>query len=252
MTNAQGDSRLPSREERLREMKLYYVVCQDATGSAQDLLSAIGHATLGIQHVARNDPRYASYLETPLRPKITLRARTQDAIVRAGEECARAGIPFSFSSTSDTTNVLCLGPVLREELPSFIAKLQLLSCEAPPCLALHPHDAKPSLRLLVRQDIAMPAGKLVVQAGHALFDVILRMKQEMPEDFTLWLLDGCPIDIRPTIGTHELEAADEQAADAGIISALVVDQGRTIFDGETMTAGGFYPVLPDAGFPSFR
>lgn len=252
VTTLNGGNEIPSREERLQELKLYYLVCQDATVSAQELLSAIGHATLGLQHAARNDPRFAAYLETPLRPKVTLKARNAEGIARAGRECAAAGIPFSYASIYQAADVLCLGPVLREDLPPFIAKHHLLACEAPPCISFPADEDRPSLRVIVRQDIDMPAGKLVVQAGHALFDVMHRMKCERPEDFALWLLDGCPIDIRPTIGTSELEAAEVEAAGAGILSALVVDQGRTVFNGETMTAGGFYPLLPEVVFPSSR
>lgn len=253
MTTAQDISRLPPREERLRELKIYYFVCPDATKNAQELLSAIGHATLGLQHAARNDPRFTAYIESSLlRPKITLRARNLDAVIKAGKECAQAGIPYSFASVANATDVLCFGPLLREELPPFIARQQLLVSDSPPCLNLEPHDDRPSLRLMVRQDVVMPSGKLVVQAGHALFDVMLRMRKEMPDDFTNWLLDGCPIDIRPTIGTVELQAAHRQAAETGMLSALVVDQGRTVFGDLTMTAGGFYPLCPDKGFPEYR
>lgn len=100
--------------------------------------------------------------------------------------------------------------------------------------------------LVVRTDIAMSAGKLAVQSGHAFQWHAVAATQMLPELMTAYMANpGTPkITVRAK-SEADLDRIVAEAQAAGVAAIKVVDQGRTEFPEPTATVVAFGPAYRD-------
>lgn len=118
------------------ELRMYCVWRTDITIPYPKALVQSGHAYLAACLQAGRD-RVFQYL-THSQPKIVLRAKNLETLVRAHRECGWAALPHYLVVdegrtvfSEPTTTCLGIGPCLRSELPKYIARLQLLTMPTP-------------------------------------------------------------------------------------------------------------------------
>lgn len=116
------------------ELRMYCVMRTDLVMPVPKMLVQAGHAYMssGIQAMGLNPDRFWQWFERS-QAKIALRAKTLDALLRAQQECEAIAVPCALITDEGRTvfaapTVTCLGigPVLRAELPKYVARLQLL------------------------------------------------------------------------------------------------------------------------------
>lgn len=92
----------------------------------------------------------------------------------------------------------------------------------------------------------MPPGKMASQAGHAFLDSIKNCQQIDPERGELYYSDGHGTKIVLSASEEDLIRLHQQAKDAGLPTALIIDSGHVMlphFTGEPIiTAVGIGPV----------
>lgn len=98
--------------------------------------------------------------------------------------------------------------------------------------------------IVIRKDLDMPPGKLAAQVAHGSMKATL----ENLDDIRVqrWL-DGAFTKIVVYVKTEQrLLAVYEKAKEAGLIAALITDNGRTVFNGvPTNTVVAIGPDLPE-------
>lgn len=116
------------------ELRMYCVMRTDLVMPVPKMLVQAGHAYMssGIRVLNLNPERFWQWYEHS-QAKIALRAKTLDTLLRAQQECETLGVPCALITdegrtvfTEPTTTCLGIGPLLRVELPKFVARLQLL------------------------------------------------------------------------------------------------------------------------------
>lgn len=130
---------------------------------------------------------------------------------------------------------------------------------------------KPKQMIVVRRDLKMRKGKIAAQAGHACVTAVLaalareqRLEQVRADESGVTLAGGdrlaTPLSEWFARGVakvcvyvdseEELLALDQKAKQAGILSALICDNGLTEFHGRpTYTCLAFEPALPETVDP---
>jgi peptidyl-tRNA hydrolase len=137
-----------------------------------------------------------------------------------------------------------IGPVLRHELPLFVAKLQLLGDVAPVGIAdaSLPLPSDPAVWILVRRDAAITYGKLVAQAGHGLWAPVAKGLRRKPGAIHAWNDAGAAVAAAWVGDLDAMTHAHEAAISDGLASGFIVDEGRTVFAGRpTPTVVGIGP-----------
>ena len=93
----------------------------------------------------------------------------------------------------------------------------------------------------MRTDLGMPVGKMIAQGAHASMKAII----ENPESHSVkeWLSDDFT-KIAVGVGSEEeLHEIIKKAQNAGLITALITDNGRTVFNGvKTNTCAAIGPA----------
>lgn len=120
------------------ELKKYCVFRGDIVEqiSIGKICAQVGHAFEWLS-VGEDTKKYASVLEqyhaTTSTPKIVLKAKNLDALLRAKKECEDLGIQVVLIEDEGRTifsepTITCLGigPVKREDLPKFVQKMRML------------------------------------------------------------------------------------------------------------------------------
>lgn len=126
---------------------------------------------------------------------------------------------------------------------------------------------KPKQMIVMRRDLKMRKGKIAAQAGHACVTAVLAALErenrlgQIRADETGVMLTGSTQSATPLSewfsrgvdkvcvyvdSEEELLAIDRKAKEAGILSALICDNGLTEFHGQpTYTCLAFEPALPE-------
>ncbi len=97
------------------------------------------------------------------------------------------------------------------------------------------------LYLIIRNDIEIPAGKAMAQAGHG-FVMALEASRKECQDVVTEYLSGCQAKIVLQGTLHQIKRAQHELTSCGITNSLIVDAARTVFDKPTVTCLGFGPV----------
>lgn len=113
-------------------------------------------------------------------------------------------------------------------------------------------ESDTTLRLyaIVRGDLDMPVGKFASQAGHAYLDAFLASQKQNPDIASEYCGNqhGTKVCLVAK-NSYDIDRALDQAKDAGIPHALIIDQGHILpphFDGNPIvTALGIGPATRD-------
>lgn len=112
---------------------------------------------------------------------------------------------------------------------------------AAPASAAAPED---SLRMaaIFRADLAMPPGKLAVQAGHAFLTTWRNFAHRDPEAASHYATASQTKIVLMAPDLAALERIRDKAEQRGVAYSLIVDAGRTVFTEPTVTVLGLGPM----------
>lgn len=92
--------------------------------------------------------------------------------------------------------------------------------------------------ILVRADLKLPKGKAAAQAAHASVEAVLRSEKEPVKT---WRAAGMAKIVLKVDDEKALLAANQRAKEAGLVTALITDAGRTVVEPGTRTCLGVGP-----------
>ena len=92
--------------------------------------------------------------------------------------------------------------------------------------------------ILVRQDLKLPKGKAMAQVAHASVSALIKSHKD---DINKWQSQGQKKVVLKVNDKEELLLYKMKAEDAGLITALVEDAGRTVLEPGTITCLGIGP-----------
>ena len=92
--------------------------------------------------------------------------------------------------------------------------------------------------ILVRADLQLPKGKMSAQVAHAAVDCVLQSDKEKVKE---WRKSGMPKIVLKVKDLKELKELNKFAKDAGLVTALITDAGRTTVESGTITCLGIGP-----------
>ena len=79
--------------------------------------------------------------------------------------------------------------------------------------------------ILIRNDLKLPKGKLAAQAAHAAVEAVLRSDKDMVRE---WRSSGMGKIVVKVDDKKELYRYLQLAKDAGLVTALITDAGKTV------------------------
>lgn len=86
--------------------------------------------------------------------------------------------------------------------------------------------------IVIRQDLRLPKGKMAAQAAHAAVEAAYRSDKN---DVSSWRALGMKKVVLKVKDEKELLKVLQTAKDAGLVTALITDAGRTIVEPGTRT-----------------
>ncbi len=92
--------------------------------------------------------------------------------------------------------------------------------------------------ILVRHDLKLPKGKLAVQVAHASVEAVLRTKSDTVKR---WHNEGMKKIVLKVDDLKALKKYMQLAKDAGLITALIKDAGKTVVAAGTITCCAIGP-----------
>ncbi len=92
--------------------------------------------------------------------------------------------------------------------------------------------------ILIRQDLQLPKGKLAAQAAHASVEAVLKSDKKLVQE---WRNEGMTKVALKVQDEKELLSYLQQAKEAGLVTALITDAGRTVVAPGTRTCLGIGP-----------
>ena len=92
--------------------------------------------------------------------------------------------------------------------------------------------------ILVRTDLKLPKGKMAVQCAHASSESLLKSHKD---DISKWRSEGMKKIVLKVEDKKELLEYKNKAEDAGLVTALITDAGKTVVAPGTMTCLGIGP-----------
>ncbi|MBW2979803.1 peptidyl-tRNA hydrolase Pth2 [Candidatus Woesearchaeota archaeon] len=92
--------------------------------------------------------------------------------------------------------------------------------------------------ILVRQDLKLPKGKLAAQVSHASVGALLKSSKALIAD---WKDAGMKKIVLKVKDVDELFKYKQEADDAGLVTAVVEDAGKTVVEPGTVTCLGIGP-----------
>lgn len=116
------------------ELRLYAVVRANLEIPTGKLVTQTGHAYLGVllQCLEENPELADEYIQTAHQTMVCVNAKNLKALERVARECEAAGIMVHVVEDAGltvfpkpTVTALGLGPVLRNQLPPYVQRLQL-------------------------------------------------------------------------------------------------------------------------------
>ena len=99
--------------------------------------------------------------------------------------------------------------------------------------------------LVIRKDLKMGTGKLVVQACHACLEASEEAKKRNPELWVRWREEGAKKVAVKVFSLEELEELEKKCRSYRLPVALIIDRGLTPLPPNTPTALGIGPA-PEA------
>src|SRR3989344_2220029 len=92
--------------------------------------------------------------------------------------------------------------------------------------------------ILARQDLKLPKGKLAVQCAHASVQAALDSDRRMIEE---WLAEGGKKVVLKVKDKEEMVKLKKEAEKQRLVTALIIDSGKTVVKPGTMTCLGIGP-----------
>ena len=92
--------------------------------------------------------------------------------------------------------------------------------------------------IVVRADLQLPKGKLAAQVAHAAVEAAWRSEKSLMKD---WRDAGMKKVALKVADIKELYAIEQQAKQAGLITAIITDAGKTVVEPGTVTCVGIGP-----------
>lgn len=92
--------------------------------------------------------------------------------------------------------------------------------------------------ILVRQDLKLPKGKLAAQAAHAAVSAVLKADKDAVRK---WSVAGMKKIALKVMDEQELYRYVQQAKDAGLVTAVITDAGKTVVAPGTVTCAAIGP-----------
>jgi peptidyl-tRNA hydrolase, PTH2 family len=92
--------------------------------------------------------------------------------------------------------------------------------------------------ILIRADLKLPKGKLAAQAAHASVEAVLKSEKEKVKE---WRSEGMAKIVVKVDDKKELYRYLQSAKDAGLITALITDAGKTVIAAGTETCMAIGP-----------
>lgn len=96
--------------------------------------------------------------------------------------------------------------------------------------------------ILIRGDLKLPAGKAAAQSAHASVESVMNSDKKKVAD---WRKEGAKKIVLKVKDEKELLKYLQLAKDAGLITALITDAGKTVIAPGTRTCVGIGPDLED-------
>jgi len=87
--------------------------------------------------------------------------------------------------------------------------------------------------IVVRADLKLPKGKAAAQAAHAAVEAVLRSDKDLVRS---WRAEGMAKIVLKAADERELLRLNQQAKDAGLVTAVITDAGRTVVAPGTRTS----------------
>ncbi|PIN69189.1 aminoacyl-tRNA hydrolase [Candidatus Woesearchaeota archaeon CG11_big_fil_rev_8_21_14_0_20_43_8] len=97
--------------------------------------------------------------------------------------------------------------------------------------------------ILIRQDLGLPKGKMAAQAAHASVEAVLRAEKEIVKE---WRSSGMKKIALKVKDEKDLHRYIQMAKDAGLVTSVITDAGRTIVEPGTVTCGAIGPASEDS------
>lgn len=194
---------------------MYLVVRKEHRASAEELLAAAAQATFAAFDRYVGDPRFADafayWLSSSFR-KVCLRANEKEW----PRVCALDG---GDGTASGEVVVRALPPRRRSEREKLLVQLQAYTVDTAelPSRAVALPDAAPVMVLVRNGDVAMRAGKLAAQVGHA----VLLGAAAFADEVAAWRAGGCACAVRAASGDAWVALQRDESC------AMVRDAGLT-------------------------
>ncbi len=99
--------------------------------------------------------------------------------------------------------------------------------------------------ILVRADLKLPKGKLAAQAAHASVDAVLKQLSVDKDIVRSWRFAGMKKIALKVADEKELYKYVQQAKDAGLVTAVITDAGKTVVAPGTVTCAAIGPEDED-------
>ncbi|MBS3159770.1 peptidyl-tRNA hydrolase Pth2 [Candidatus Woesearchaeota archaeon] len=96
--------------------------------------------------------------------------------------------------------------------------------------------------ILVRQDLKLPKGKLCSQVGHACVEALFRSDKNVIKE---WRDQGMPKIVLKVKDEQELLKFNQKAKDNRLVTALIIDAGKTTLEPGTKTCVGIGPDISE-------
>ncbi len=97
--------------------------------------------------------------------------------------------------------------------------------------------------ILVREDLKLPKGKMAAQVAHASVEAVLKSDKD---EVKRWRSEGMKKIVLKVADEKEMLRYNQQAKDAGLVTAVITDAGHTIVEPGTRTCCAIGPDKADA------
>ena len=92
--------------------------------------------------------------------------------------------------------------------------------------------------IIIRSDLKLPKGKMAAQVAHASVDAVLKSDKKVLKE---WRAEGMPKIVVKVGSLRELRKYNQLAKDSGIVTAMIMDAGRTCVAPGTTTCCAIGP-----------
>lgn len=184
------------------ETKMYILIRSDIEMKTSDLIPAMHKSMLEWFDICNKiEPKRLNYYLNiqPSYPKICKRFKQKHANKLKNDLQNQKNIPYSEIKIEDNIVGYFVGPCLREELNKNVEKLQLLN----DCLVEINDGDCGNIAIGYRNDIDIPAGKLIPQFCHAIQKFIC---EDEDNNYTLFP-KGMPLSEIKNSGNYIIDAA---------------------------------------------